>query len=285
MGMSVRAEGLFFGYGARGVLHGVSFDALLPGQIAAVVGPNGTGKTTLFKCLAGLLAPQGTVRLDGRAARTPRRARRLPGVTYLPQEFPVATALTVFESVLVAGRGGGWRVTADQAAHAASVLRRLGVEHLSDCYLTELSGGQRQLVSVAQALARRPDVLLLDEPSSSLDLRHQLQLLAQVRAITVDEQMTTAIAIHDLNLAARFADRIIVLHRGRLVADGTPRGVLTARLLRDVYRIDAAVEIADGGTPVVIPRRALPLDGPPETAEQSGRSAADSNPGRRMISA
>lgn len=266
MGMTVRAEELRFTYGTQSVLRRLSFAELVPGQVTALVGPNGTGKSTLFRCLAGLLSSEGTIYLDGVGLRSGRRERaQAAQIAYLPQELPVATALTVFEAVLIAcRRGRGWTVSVEQADQVGAILHRLEIDHLAQRYLRELSGGQRQLVSVAQALVRCPEVLLLDEPVSNLDLRHQLQLLAHIRTATTDDQITTVIAIHDLNLAARYADRILVLDHGVIAADGSPAQVLTAELLRDVYRVHATVSI-DDHTPVVAAHYALSDERAPDT--------------------
>ncbi|MDU4704328.1 MAG: ABC transporter ATP-binding protein, partial [Corynebacterium sp.] len=136
--------------------------------------------------------------------------------------------------------------------HTAAVLRKVGIEHLADRFVGELSGGQRQLVAVAQMFVRDPEVMLLDEPTSALDLRHQVELLQLVRAEVASRSSLALVAIHDLNLAARYCDELVMLHDGHVVAQGSPADVLTPDLLARVYGIRARV-LNDGGVPVVCP--------------------------------
>jgi iron complex transport system ATP-binding protein len=179
-------------------------------------------------------------------------------VSYLPQEYPSTAALTVFEAVLLAGRqSASWAVSDADLGHVAGVLAELRLEHLALRYLNELSGGQRQLVAVAQALAREPRVLLLDEPTSSLDLQRQLELLSLVRSVAVTREITVLIAVHDLNLAARYADRLIVLHGGAVYADGPPSLVLTESMLAEVYGVEARVVVGEDAIAQITPLRSI----------------------------
>jgi iron complex transport system ATP-binding protein len=251
--MRIRLEGLRFGYGGAEVLRGIDVDEIPSGVLTATIGPNAAGKSTLFKCIAGLLRPAGTIRFDGEALHgRGRRAEAGRLVSYLPQEYPSTAALTVFEAVLLARQqSASWIVADADLERVAAVLGRLGLEDLSLRYLNELSGGQRQLVAVAQALAREPRVLLLDEPTSSLDLQRQLELLGLLRALAAERGLTVLIALHDLNLAARYADRLLVLHEGRVLAFGEPAAVLTEGLLRRVYGVEGRVAVAVDGVPLV----------------------------------
>jgi iron complex transport system ATP-binding protein len=166
--------------------------------------------------------------------------------------------LTVFEAVLLARQhSASWFVTDADLQRVEQILDELRLTPLALRYLNELSGGQRQMVAVAQALAREPRVLLLDEPTSSLDLQRQLELLSLVRRIARDQFMTVIIAVHDLNLAARFADRLLVLHRGIVVATGEPAAVLSGALLRSVYGIEARVTLDCDQVPLITPVRAV----------------------------
>jgi iron complex transport system ATP-binding protein len=253
--MRIRVEGLRFSYGATPVLQGIDLDDIPPGQVTATIGPNAAGKSTLFKCIAGLLKPSGSVSFDGQAASVFRsRAEYSRLVSYLPQEYPSTAALTVFEAILLARQqSASWIVGDDDLSRVAAVLDRLELDALALRYLGELSGGQRQMVAVAQALAREPRVLLLDEPTSSLDLQRQLELLSLVRSIAVERGITVLIAMHDLNLAARFADRLIVLHRGLVHASGTAAAVLTEPMLREVYGVEARIAVDGDGVAQVTP--------------------------------
>ncbi|MFT3663358.1 MAG: ABC transporter ATP-binding protein [Gordonia sp. (in: high G+C Gram-positive bacteria)] len=257
--MRIFTEDLRFSYRSREVLRGIDVDEDRPGELTALIGPNAAGKSTFLRCLAGLHSGTGTVAIGGRpiSAIPPRERTRT--VSYLPQDLPGAAALTVFEAVLVAHRQTrpGWRLHDDDLAAVGSIVDRLGLTGLADRNLGELSGGQRQLVAVAQALVTEPEVLLLDEPTSALDLHHQLELLTLVRELARERNMSVLIAIHDLNLAARFASRILVLHHGSVTAAGTPTEVLTAEMLRTVYRVHVRV-LDDEGIPLVVPLEHLP---------------------------
>jgi iron complex transport system ATP-binding protein len=237
----------------------VTIQTARPGELLGLVGPNAAGKSTLLKCAAGLLKVSGRIWLDDQEVNTSDRWRRLRRqVTYLPQEYASTAAITVFEAVLVARQqSASWLVGDDNVAAVATILDDLRLEPLALRYLSELSGGQRQMVAVAQALAREPRVLLLDEPTSSLDLQRQLELLQLVQTLAVDRSMTVLIALHDLNLAARFVDRLVILHQGRSYAEGVPADVLTEMMLWQVYGVEARVERDADGLPHITPLRSV----------------------------
>lgn len=232
----------------------VTIDRIEIGHITATIGPNAAGKTTLFKCLAGLLKPAGSVRLNDRELGEHSRSEITRRVSYLPQESPVNAVLTVFEAVLLARKHTlSWRVGDGDLQAVAKILTRLDIDDLSTRFLNELSGGQKQLVSIAQALVREPEVLLMDEPTSSLDLQRQLEVLALVRQLTADQSIITLISLHDLNMAARFADAFVVMDSGEVYATGTAEQVLTQEMLRDVYGVRAAVAAGPDGTLQITP--------------------------------
>jgi iron complex transport system ATP-binding protein len=250
--VTLSVDGLRFAYGPTRILDDIRIPVLPAGAITALVGPNAAGKTTLLKCLAGLLRYDGGVLLDGRDMAQMRRDEMTRRVSYLPQEIPVNAVLTAFEAILLAKQHSfSWRVSEEDLALVERTLRDLDIEHLAMRYLNELSGGQRQLVSIAQALVRWAEVLLLDEPTSNLDLQRQLEVLALVRSVAEERGMTTVITMHDLNLASRFAAQVIVLHGGRVYAVGAPQAVLTPAMLRDVYGVHAAVHPDADGVPQI----------------------------------
>ncbi|MDU7286938.1 ABC transporter ATP-binding protein [Corynebacterium kroppenstedtii] len=234
-----------FSYGVKGqapTLSDVTLSDVRVGTVTALVGPNGAGKSTLLRCIAGLEKHEGEV--DAERA------------LYLPQDPPPMSSLTVFESVLVARqqsfRGfAGFRVGRVARRDVENTIEMLGLEGLSSRTMAQLSGGQRQLVSFAQAVVRRPAVLLLDEPVSAFDLRNQLMLLGKIRSCAQEIPAAVMMTVHDLGHAARFGDRVVVLSGGSVYAEGTPREVITEHMLREVYGVSATVHAtSDGGLAV-----------------------------------
>lgn len=250
MELTLNVQGLSFGYGRTPVLTDVTLPGIRTARITAVVGPNAAGKSTLLRCIAGQHRVRGRVwsegSVDGR-----------DGVFYLPQEPLPPSSLTVFEAVLLARRLGPGRRRPGAEDEVGSILVGLQIDDLATRPLTNLSGGQRQLVGLAQALARRPAVLLLDEPISSLDLRNQLRVLSLVHRLAVEQSTAILVTIHDLGLAARFADEVVVLHRGAVHSTGSPESVITPDMLREVYQVDADVHRAPDGTISVAAHRSL----------------------------
>lgn len=236
---------LTVGYKRKTVLHDIDLPDVAPGQVVALVGPNGAGKSTLLRTLAGLLPATGDVRLGELDLLRCSRRERAAVLGFMPQTLPDGIALSVLETLLGALRGGdplsAHGSARQQQERAFAVLQQLGVEHLALQPLDSLSGGQRQMVSLAQAVIRQPRLLLLDEPTSALDLRYQNDVMSMVRQLA-DEGRIVVVVLHDLGLAARWADCIMVLERGRLHAAGTPEQTLTPSMLEQVYRVQARVE-------------------------------------------
>lgn len=233
-------------YGKVKVLSDVTLSDLRSGSVTAVIGPNAAGKSTLFKRIAGLIKGPGLVELSD-TARGPR------AICYMPQDTGANAVLTVYESVLLSAKqGGSWRVSDDELADIDGILKALHIDHLAFRGLGELSGGQRQLVSLAQALIRRPEVLLMDEPTSALDLHRQIEVLGFVSDLAKRTGMIVLIALHELNHALRYCENTIVIADGKMAASGPTSAVITTEMLRDVYKIDARVETCSRGTPIVI---------------------------------
>jgi iron complex transport system ATP-binding protein len=254
---AVAADGLSYDYGRGPVLDGVSL-AVAPGEIVGVIGPNGSGKTTLVRLLAGVIRPAtGHVSLEGRRLETlPRRdiARRLAVV---PQDSALEFPFTALEVVLM-GRTPHLPPLAFPRARdleiARAAMTRLEVAAVEDRALVELSGGERQRVLLARALAQEPRVLLLDEPTTHLDLRHQTGIYDTVRGLTRASGVAVLSVLHDLNLAALYCDRLVLLAGGRVVAQGAPAEVLRASLLSEAYGVPVHVGTnAATGTPIVLP--------------------------------
>jgi iron complex transport system ATP-binding protein len=225
-------------YGRREVLSGITTPALKGGEVTAVIGPNAAGKSSLFRRIAGLLGGPGDIAIGGLAGGSGSR-----GLCYMPQDTSVNTVLTVYESVLLARKQGADPRVGDADLEAVDgVLGRLRLEPIAFKSLSELSGGQRQLVSLAQTLAREPQILLLDEPTSALDLHRQVEVLALIRALARQRQICVVIAIHDLNQVLRVADRVMVIDAGTMVRCGPAEAVITPELLRDIYRVEGRIE-------------------------------------------
>ncbi|MBB3609247.1 ABC transporter ATP-binding protein [Rhizobium sp. BK602] len=233
-------------YGKAKVLSDVTMSDLASGSVTAIIGPNAAGKSTLFKRIAGLIKGPGLVELSD-TARGPR------AICYMPQDTGANAVLTVYESVLLSAKqGSGWRVADDELAEIDAILKALRIENLAFRGLGELSGGQRQLVSLAQALIRRPEVLLMDEPTSALDLHRQIEVLSFISDLAKRDGMIVLIALHDLNHALRYCENTIVIANGKMAASGDTSSVITTEMLRDIYKIDARVETCSRGSPMVI---------------------------------
>ncbi|MBN2231427.1 MAG: ABC transporter ATP-binding protein [Deltaproteobacteria bacterium] len=243
--MEVSVADLCFAYGRREVLNG--FDCRLqPGKLTAILGINGAGKSTLLKIIACLERPRaGTVMLDDEdlAGLSPHRLARRLG--YVAQHH-VVPRLTVFEYLLIGRTPYRSRRYAAMDEHiVADVLADMGLTAFADRWLGELSGGELQQVVIARALVQRPRVLLLDEPTGNLDLKNQVAVMAAVRERARRDELTVAFSIHDINLAARFADRFLLLRDGRVLAAGGAE-VLAAETLSRVYDVPLTVHRLDG---------------------------------------
>ncbi len=242
--MRIEIDALSVRYRSHLALDTVSLSAH-PGEVLGVIGPNGSGKSTLLKAIAGVAAASGSIRFDG-------MSKRPAVIGYMPQGIEAKAALSVLEVVLL-GRLGrlGLRVSRTDLEAASTILDEIGIAALAGRDIGALSGGQRQLVFLAQALAASPSILILDEPLSALDIRHQLEISALVRRLTAERALTTLIVLHDLPCAARLADRIAILREGRLVAVGTVADVLTAANVRAAFDVEASIGQDETGLPVV----------------------------------
>jgi len=235
--LCLQVEGLAFAYRSRRVLEDVSF-GVAAGELVGVIGPNGSGKSTLLRVVAGTLRPAaGRVRVAGADVAGLSRGELARRLAVVPQSASLPEAFSAFEIVLM-GRTPHLGLLQAETARDVSIVRQAmlqaGVWDLADCPVGQLSGGERQRVVIARALAQQPALLLLDEPTSHLDVHHQVQVMEIVRDLCVGGLATLAV-FHDLNLAAQYCDRLLLLHEGRIQAAGTPEEVVTPENVARVY--------------------------------------------------
>jgi iron complex transport system ATP-binding protein len=243
-------------YGQRPILRDITL-TLKAGEVLALVGPNGAGKSTLIKVISGVLSPRaGRAQLDGRDLTHLAPLERAKRVAVVPQMARLPAGFTVGEIVLM-GRAPHLPLWANESARDCEVawqaMRRAQIETLVDRRAEGLSGGEQQRVVLARALAQQPRVLLLDEPTAHLDLKHQIAVLDLVRSLAVNENLAVLLTLHDLNQAARYADRVALLHNGALTACDAPQAVLTAERLSAIYGVPVAIGAhPHTGAPLVI---------------------------------
>ncbi|WP_369135027.1 ABC transporter ATP-binding protein [Modestobacter sp. I12A-02662] len=255
------ADGVRLAYGEKVVVEQLDL-GLTDGSFTAIVGPNGCGKSTLLRALGRLLRPtEGTVLLDGRAI-TATPTREVAKVLGLLPQTPLAPEGLTVADLVARGRHPHqtWlrQWSSDDEAIVTEALTWTDMAEHADAPVDALSGGQRQRAWISMALAQGTDLLLLDEPTTYLDLAHQVDVLELIGRLHTERGRTVVVVLHDLNLAARYAERLVAMKDGVLVASGTPREVLTEQLLADVFELEARV-VPDpvSGTPMVVPVRRL----------------------------
>jgi len=254
--MLLRVEDVAYGYGERIVGSGVSFD-LAAGEVLCLLGPNGGGKTTLFKTMLGLLpARAGRIRLDGSDVSRLSRSGIARAMAAVPQAHAAYFPFTVREMVVMgrASRLGPFAAPGHaDFSSAERALATLGIGHLAGAVYTEISGGERQLVLIARALAGEPRLLVMDEPTASLDFGNQARVLGQIRRLA-RAGIAVLFSTHDPGHALLCADRVIALHDGRLAACGPAAETVTPALLRQIYGVDVVVAAVPGiAAPICAP--------------------------------
>ena len=253
--MKLSIRGIEFYYNSHKVLKDVSFE-VKEGEVLALVGPNGSGKSTLLKCINKILRPQkGTVLLDGKNIESFGNKDIGKLIGYVPQSVYHTFSLTVFEMVLLGRKPYvTWKVRERDKRVVWEVLTVMGLDKIYDRSFNELSGGEKQKVLIAMALAQEPEVLLLDEPTSNLDLKYQLEVAELIFKLVKKQKISAIFATHDLNIAGRFSDKVAFLKEGKIFAIGSPWKVFSPEIIKEVYGVQAKVLIqAEVKKPLVIP--------------------------------
>lgn len=240
--MYMVVKDLSFRYGSRAILKDVRMQ-LDKGELVGILGPNGAGKTTLLKSIASIIPPGWrNIWIGNTDIRSiaPNELAKIQG--YVPQQAAVGYPLTVMETVMLGRKPYmKWGVGSRDIALVSDIMDKLHLTGMAERYIDELSGGERQKVLIARALAQEPEVMLLDEPTSALDIRHQLEVLELVRSLACERNVLVVVIMHDLELAARYSDRIVLLKDGEVYAAGTPEQVLTEQHVEAVYEVQVDI--------------------------------------------
>jgi iron complex transport system ATP-binding protein len=257
--VALHLHDLHFGFPRRPDFLGPVSLSVQPGDTWAIIGPNGAGKSTLLRLMAGLLPPNsGAIEWSGTSLAKLSPRTRAQTIAFLPQRSPTDFDLTVREVVLMGRfphRSLGLFESANDQRIADEAMQTTAVSPLADRLLSTLSGGEAQRVHLAAALAQKPKLLLLDEPTASLDLEHQLSIFELLRRIARERGVAVVVVTHDVNLAARYCDHVLLLDDGRVAAVGSPREVITPAVLEPVYRVGlAAVPLSGGDGDWIVPR-------------------------------
>lgn len=250
--MKISIQNISFSYNGTPTLDQIDF-AIAEGELVALVGPNGSGKSTLIKCMNGLLKTQkGVVMIENKAIDRYAPSELAREMAYIPQNENRQSALNVFDVVLLGRKPYiNWKPSEKDLSVTAEVIKKLHLEPIAMKSFSKLSGGQQQAVYMARALAQEPNILLLDEPTSNLDIKHQVEVLELLKKLT-QKGITVVIALHDINLASRYADKILMIKNGQLFAAGG-RETITENNLEKLY--DIKVEIIKTGEQLfVVPK-------------------------------
>lgn len=255
----LKVNELHFKYKNTTVLSDVGIE-LNKGEILSIVGPNGAGKTTLLKCIARILKPDtGTVLINGNDTRKTKGLDLAKSLGYVPQSSPSKFPITVFDAILMGRRPYvTWKPATKDLKITADLLKSMNLENLALRDFDRLSGGQKQKVLLARAFAQDTEFLLLDEPTSSLDLKHQLEVMEMISSMVNEKEVGAILAIHDLNLASRFSDTIVMLNSGKIFCTGKPHNVMTVENIKSVYGVEVIVN-RNNGHPYILPIRPVVL--------------------------
>jgi iron complex transport system ATP-binding protein len=254
--MEVRVESLFCGYGKEEpVLSDINLEMSTDDGLICIIGPNGVGKSTLIKCIDGLIQPQsGAVLLDGKDVREYGRKELADRIGYVQSVYDTRSNMSVFETVSM-GRFNhmGWRVSAEDLQMVDRAIRVMGIQHLSEKSINELSAGQFQKAMIARGLVQDTEVLILDEPTSNLDIRSQVFVTSLLKNMANVEKKLIIMISHDVNIASKMADKILILARpGRVLAFGTPEEVITESNIMEAYGVECDITDHEGRPNILI---------------------------------
>jgi iron complex transport system ATP-binding protein len=259
--MKLKIKDVEFSYASTPILKNVCME-LQTSEVLGIVGPNGAGKSTLLRCIDRILKPQrGSILLDGQEVKDMSRMEIARRLGYVPQTSTRVFPATVFDTVLMGRRPHlGWRSNEKDVEKVLEILKLLGIIEFALRDFNEISGGQQQKVLIARALAQEAGVLLLDEPTSNLDIRHQLEAMDIIKKLVKETGISAIMAIHDLNLGSRYSDRIIMLNGGSIFDAGSPSSVLNPESIKQVYGVEAVVRL-EAGRPYIVPMKPISPNG------------------------
>lgn len=253
--MRMDVQGLCVEYNRYRAVDDVSFD-VGPGDVLGILGPNGSGKSTIIKSLAGVLKrSSGKVEIDGRDVDSIPLEEKAKLISYVPQSIQSQSYLTVLDTVLLGRKPHvKWKILPSDLKIVENAMDMISVRHMASKQMDQISGGERQKVLIARAFAQKPRMFLFDEPTSSLDLKHQLDVLEVTGSVARDNDVCVILAIHDLNLAYRFCNKVLLLKKGMTCAYGRSGEVLTPEVIKKVYDVDVSILEGTSGR-YIVPER------------------------------
>lgn len=246
--ISLQLKDIKFSYRENNILNSITID-MNQGNLIGIIGPNGAGKTTLLKCILGLLSPsEGTISINGKNIKSISSEEKAHIIGYVPQKDNTAFSIPLYEAVLLGRRPYiNYSVSRNDLKIVDDLLQKLDLIKLAQRPINQLSGGEKQKVFIARALAQETSILLLDEPTSALDLKHQVEVLSILKNQVKEHGKLVIVVMHDINLASRYADALIMLKKGQIYSFGKPEDVITSKNLRDVYEVDAHIHWSEFG--------------------------------------